>query len=1030
MKLINNKNIFIMLIVLIMAVFGTLLYYAFIGYTDYSITQKSTQNVKFIKTLDNVLDKIAKERLNSAIYMGANGKRGFDKVKKSRVEVDTVLVDVITKIESQKILSSYRKRLEYIEENLKYVRTKVDTLSSDYQNIFFEMYHTKIFESLKGGMKIALAKEYSVEMKAYLNTYINFTTLKENVQLENTGMVFILSGTKKMTSKDLVIWNSLLINDRLPKYNAIKNRSVVSKLHALMPAETFKTMGSDVRIPILYGSLTGMYTIDSSKWMKYVEQKMQFIGSAQGIISPNMDKLIDHSAITSKDTMMQYLLGAIVAFILLLVMLVIYYNMHKDKQLFEDTLKDIELVLSPEQQKELKVLIDNQEINQIYRFLTNTIREANQAKDLFLANMSHEIRTPLNGIVGFTQLLKSTDTNEEQEEFITVIENSSDNLLTIVNDILDLSKIKADKIELEHIEFNPIEKFESAVESYAARAAEKDVEFNIFVDPELPATILGDPTKISQVIVNLISNAIKFTSEKGKVDVQIAKIAESEKYTTIKFSVSDSGIGISAAQQEKIFEAFSQADVSTSRKFGGTGLGLAISGKLVTFMGGKLKIESEEGEGATFFFTLSFEKITDEANRVIADMSDFTVGLIVPNVDNIMEMNRNLGCYIAYTKAKYNIYTEEEILELKSTELPDVIFIDQRYHQREGELEKYLQLDTKVVVMLTGDKKRSIEGLDDYIDRLLYKPVNLTKTLKALDVLYDADKSIETVKPPLDNPDIKFSNLHVLVAEDNAINQKLIQHVLNDFGLTVTLVDNGMEALESRQREAYDMIFMDIQMPVMGGIDATKAILEYEEQQRKHHVPIIALTANALTGDREKYLDIGMDGYLSKPLELEKLNLLLKEYFVNNIINNPTEISNIEHQTHIDKDAVTSVDTQEMGENTHGKKQVDILLYHTLPLVAKLYESMLLNLGYTVDVTTKDDIFMDMLDSKNYTCVIYDLDTFSNMKCMIVNIIQDYGATPLALASHDLIDDTHCASVIHLGIEHQELDQKLKEILV
>jgi signal transduction histidine kinase/CheY-like chemotaxis protein len=1024
MKLINNKNIFIMLIVLIVGVFGTLSYYAFLDYSDYKLTQKSTHNIRFIKTLDNLLDKIAEERLASATYMGANGKSGFEKVKKYRINVDTAIADTITMIESQKTLSSYIKRLEYISENLKYVRTKVDTLSSNYQNIFFEIYHTKIFESLKGGMKIALSKERSLDMKAYLNTYIEFTALKENIQLENTGMVFILSGTKKMTAQDLLVWDSLLINDRLPKYDAIKNRSDVSKLHALMNAETFKEMGSDVRIAILYGSLTGMYTIQSNQWLKYVDQKMQFIGSAQGIISPSMDILIDHSATSIKDTMMQYILGAIIAFILLLVMLVIYYNMHKDKQLFEDTLKDIEMVLSPEQQKELKVLIDNQEINQIYRFLTNTIREANQAKDLFLANMSHEIRTPLNGIVGFTQLLKSTDTTEEQEEFITVIENSSDNLLTIVNDILDLSKIKADKIELEHIEFNPIEKFESAVESYAARAAEKDVEFNIFVDPELPATILGDPTKISQILVNLISNAIKFTSEKGKVDVQIAKIAESEKYTTIKFSVLDSGIGISATQQEKIFEAFSQADVSTSRKFGGTGLGLAISGKLVTFMGGKLKIESEEGEGATFYFTLSFEKLAHNVDRIIADMSDFSVGLVVPNVDNILEMNRNLGCYMAYTNAQYKIYTENEILDINSTDLPDVIFLDQKYHQHEGELEKFVHLDTKVVVMLTGDKKRSLEGLDTYIDRLLYKPVNLTKTLKSLDVLYAKDKSEESPKL-LESKEVRFSNINVLVAEDNSINQKLIQHVLNDFGLSVTLVDNGMEALESRKTNVYDMIFMDIQMPVMGGIDATKAILEYEEQQRKHHVPIVALTANALSGDREKYLNAGMDDYLSKPLELEKLSILLKEYFSDKMVNN--ELERDIGQSNIDKE-ITKI-APALVEKSETKK-VDILLFHTLPLVTNLYERMLHNLGYTVDVTTKDDVFMDQLDRSEYTYVIYDLDIFSNMKCMIVNIIQDYGSKPIALASHNLIDDTHCADVIHLGIEHDELDKKLKQILV
>ena len=334
-------------------------------------------------------------------------------------------------------------------------------------------------------------------------------------------------------------------------------------------------------------------------------------------------------------------------------------------------------------------------------------------------------------LLGLRSYSNQTATTEEQEEFITVIENSSDNLLTIVNDILDLSKIKADKIELESIEFDPVEKFESAIESYAARAAEKNVAFNMFIDPELPSRIVGDPTKISQIIVNLISNAIKFTSEQGKVDVQVAKIGESEQYTTIKFSVSDSGIGINEEQQEKIFDAFSQADVSTSRKFGGTGLGLAISGKLASLMGGRLKIESEEGKGATFFFTLSFPKAENVVERVIPDMSKYTVGFVVPDFESVLDMNRNLGCYIAYTHANYRIYSDDELLDKNIENLPDIIFIDQNYHQRKGELEKYLALNTKVIVMLSGNKKRSIEGLEDHIDRVIYKPLNFTKDIKS-----------------------------------------------------------------------------------------------------------------------------------------------------------------------------------------------------------------------------------------------------------------------------------------------------------
>ena len=278
--------------------------------------------------------------------------------------------------------------------------------------------------------------------------------------------------------------------------------------------------------------------------------------------------------------------------------------------------------------------------------------------------MSHEIRTPLNGIVGFTQLLKATETTQEQEEFISIIENSSDNLLAIVNDILDLSKIKANKIELENILFDPMEKFESSVETYAARAAEKDIEFGLFIDPRIPSFIKGDPTKISQIVVNLISNAIKFTKAGGRVDVNIEKLAESDQDVTVKFSVSDSGIGISKEQKSKIFEEFSQADVSTSRKFGGTGLGLAISSKLVSFMGGKLEIESEEGKGSTFFFIIKFDKSKESKEREHPDMKDIIVGFVLPNRDIEHEINQNLKSYISYVGAEFKSYYGNELLEL------------------------------------------------------------------------------------------------------------------------------------------------------------------------------------------------------------------------------------------------------------------------------------------------------------------------------------------------------------------------------
>jgi len=1025
MKIINNKNVFILLIVSMLAILSIFSYYASVSYVKYAATQQGTKNTNFIESVDGILDKIAKERLYSAIYMGTSGSKGYTKVEKARIKVDTALAKAYEFLKANKSFSRYEKRFTFVSDSLKYARTKVDTLSSDHKNIFFKTYHEDIFESLLAAMKMATEKETSVAIKGYLSSYIDFAKLKENIELENTSIFFVLSGSKKMSIEDLVFWDSLLVNDSLPAFDALQNKEVLAQLNALVSPEEFSNIGSDIRVSILYGSLQGVYPAESVEWFTKVEKKMEYIGLAQSILTSTIDATISSSVSETKNVLIQYLVGVLLSFVLLLVLLIIYYNINKEKQLFEDTLKDIEAVLSIEQQKALTVLIDKREINEIYKFLTNTIREANQAKDLFLANMSHEIRTPLNGIVGFTQLLKYTATSDEQEEFITVIENSSDNLLSIVNDILDLSKIKADKIELESIEFDPVAKFESAVESYAAKAAEKNVDFNIFVDPELPSAMLGDPTKISQIIINLISNAIKFTSENGNVDVLIAKVAESKKYTSVAFSVTDTGIGITEEQQKNIFDSFSQADASTSRKFGGTGLGLAISAKLVNFMGGNIEIRSQEGKGSTFYFTLQLEKTVDDTERVNPNMNAIKVGLVIPDVDAAVEINRNLGCYIDYTGATYKFYTEDELFTLEKGALPDVIFIDHKYHQRKDELEKLLDIDTKVILMTTGDKKKSIETMENRIDRILYKPVNLTKTIKSLEVV---NNKIAKVQETTET--IHFENLSILVAEDNSINQKLIQRVLEGLGADVVLANNGEEALNMRMDNLYDLIFMDIQMPVMGGIDATKAILEFEKAKNKRHIPIVALTANALAGDREKYINAGMDNYLSKPIELEKLSLLLQEYFPDKIASDgdlATEkaAANVVSAPLLEKQTPIHVEPEEKVAVV--KNKVDVLLYHPQPIVTAVYMSMLKKLSYDVDVVSDEDMFLTKLEETEYTFVIYDVRVFSEIKCMIGDLVRDTGGIPFALVTPKDLNSDYCCQVLPLSLGYMELAEMLEE---
>ena len=427
------------------------------------------------------------------------------------------------------------------------------------------------------------------------------------------------------------------------------------------------------------------------------------------------------------------------------------------------------------QKEEKKPLIDN---NENYRLLERKFKAISEKADklehekktteLFLASMSHEIRTPLNGIIGLTEVLDDTALTQEQKEFVSMIRESSNNLRVIVNDVLDISKMNAGKMELESIPFDLSIKIAASAGIFIPKIEEKGIGLNIVIDPKIPKEVIGDPTRLSQVIINLVSNALKFTEKGGKIDVLAEYISQEDDTVTFKLSVRDSGIGLTHDQQEKIFEAYSQATASTTRKSGGTGLGLTISSKIIRSMDSELKVESEEGEGATFFFILTLKSLV---------------------------------------KPEVQIHTEEKKEEKVVVETPVI----------------------EVATSEVSDKK-------------------------------------------------SFDDLHVLVAEDNPINQKLIKIVLEKLGLKVTLTSNGEEAYEAREKGEYDLIFMDIQMPIMGGVEATHAILDYEKKNELVHIPIIALTANALPGDREKYIEEGMDDYATKPLEVKMLEKLIEKY--------------------------------------------------------------------------------------------------------------------------------------------------------
>ena len=986
-------------------------YFFITSYVNFEKANALKTTLKNNALLDKALISVGKERGLTSLYMGSDKKEFEVPLLKQRDASDDVYTALRSNLQTKdsaylpQLLAILGKEGQMAQMNyntlltnfkgLESIRKSVDTDNTDFKDVFFSKYTASITSPIIDNLFNIKNYALDTELSSMIATLIQLYTAKENSGLERGFISYYMTKKSSMSFDEIALWDEFKTKANVFDIKQVTNLALRGQLENVLT--TPKAMDMMEELAITSSAIqtdidNGDYAEDVMEWFALQTKKITLLSKAELLVSNALWKKSDIYL------QKQLILLAIASSIWILSFILAYlgYTTTRDitrniKELEDvlnkavDEMKSSEDYLTSDAMAIENIELDTHEgTKEAYQFLEALVEtakddklialQANEAKSLFLANMSHEIRTPLNGIVGFTEILRSTDLTEEQDEFLSIIDKSSENLLSIINNILDLSKIESNKIEIENIVFDAAEEFESAVETYAVAATEKNIDLNYYMDPTISTKLKGDPTKIKEIVINLLSNAVKFTSYGGEINLDITQ----EEGDNIKFVVKDNGIGMTKDQQSRIFDAFSQADVSVTRKYGGTGLGLTISSQFVELMGGDLELESAKDHGTSFFFTIPLEKVTSTEVDYANAFTDVTIGKYTQDIPT--KLDNNLEKYFKHFGPSIKHF--DSIGDLKELDNNDTcvnywIDIDKA---RQNIMDAIHHMDrSKLIVIANVTSRNKIEELGIEQSNVIFKPVTLSKIKEVLN-------RTTTVTPQISDEAAvaqrtKF-DAKILVTEDNIINQKLIKRILEEHGMEVDIANNGLESFEKRRNGTYDLLFMDIQMPVMDGIEATHEILDYEEDEELAHIPIVALTANALKGDRERFLGEGMDEYITKPIETTELLYILNKF----LSNKATAETEKETVNEVPVEEVTTsvpvqeieIETPEIAIDEPVVEDKKILIAKKLLLTRRVLSKVLDNLGEGYDILEDVESLEETLSSNKYDLVFADIDLITD----------------------------------------------------